>query len=207
MRAATVIRHSSEEVKTVGLKIGTLLAALLAVTLLATGCGGDEETQDDRAGEQDTREQTTEQTANKGDKMEDTRAGGERTDGGGSGREVTLSIEGEPGTGFSGTCSVGDEENELDGQVPESFGYDLEGRQLECKIRQEGAGSLEILLTGPGDRVEQQINSPGGTISLAYSENGVSSSTSSSEGSSSSVNQVVSNSSGGSSSSSSVSSR
>jgi hypothetical protein len=132
--------------------------------------------------------------------------GEERTGGGGSGREVTLRIDGEPGTEFSGTCNVGDEENELSGQVPESFGYDLEGQQLECEIRQEGTGSLEILLTGPGDRIQQRINNPGGTISLAYSENGVSSSTSSS-GSSSSVNQVVSNSSGVSSSSSSVSSR
>jgi hypothetical protein len=177
-----------------------LLVALLATAVLAAGCGGGEEAQDEGAEEQDTSGQKTEQTAN----IEDTTVGDERTSGGGSGREVTLRIEGDPGTRFSGTCNVGDEENELSGQVPESFGYDLEGQQLECEIRQEDAGSLEILLTGPGDRVEQQINAPGGTISLAFSENGVSSSTSSS---SSSVNQVVSSSSGGSSSSSSVSSR
>jgi hypothetical protein len=185
----------------VGSKIGALLVALLATAVLAAGCGGGEEAQDDGAEEQATSGQTTEQTAN----TEDTTVGEERTSGGGSDREVTLSIGGNPGTGFSGTCNVGDEENELSGQVPESFGYDLEGQQLECEIRQEDAGSLEILLTGPGDRIEQRINNPGGTISLAYSENGASSSTSSS-GSSSSVNQVVSNSSGGSSSSSSVSS-
>jgi hypothetical protein len=176
-----------------------LLVALLATVVLAAGCGGGEETQY-------TSGQTTEQTASTEGTTEDTTVGEERTGGGGSGREVTLSIEGDPGTGFSGTCNVGGEENELSGRVPESFGYDLEGQQLECEIRQEGAGSLEILLTGPGDRIEQRINNPGGTISLAYSENGVSSSTSSS-GSSSSVNQVVSSSSGGSSSSSSVSSR
>jgi hypothetical protein len=185
----------------VGSKIGALLVALLATAVLAAGCGGGEEAQDDGAEEQATSGQTTEQTAN----TEDTTVGEERTSGEGSDREVTLSIEGNPGTGFSGTCNVGDEENELSGQVPESFGYDLEGQQLECEIRQEDAGSLEILLTGPGDRIEQRINNPDGTISLAYSENGASSSTSSS-GSSSSVNQVVSNSSGGSSSSSSVSS-
>jgi hypothetical protein len=174
-----------------------LLVALLATVVLAAGCGGGEEAQDDGAEEQDTSGQTTEQTAN----IEDTTVGEERTSGGSSGREVTLRIEGDPGTGFSGTCNVGNEENELSGQVPESFGYDLEGQQLECEIRQEDAGSLEILLTGPGDRIEQRINNSGGTINLTYSENGVSSS-----GSSSSVNQVVSNSSGGSSSSSSVSS-
>ena len=199
MRTTTAVRRSSKVVSTVGPKIGALLVALLAVMVLAAGCGGGEEAQDDGG-------QTTEQTVDSEDTKEDTKVGEERTGGGGSGREVTLSIEGDPGTGFSGTCNVGDEENELSGQVPESFGYDLEGQQLECEIRQEGAGSLKILLTGPGDRIEQRINAPGGTISLAYSENGVSSSTSSS-GSSNSVNQVVSNSSGGSSSSSSVSSR
>ena len=202
MQTTTAVRRSSEVVSTVGTKIGALLVALLATAVLAAGCGGGEEAQDDGAEEQATSGQTTEQTAN----TEDTTVGEERTSGEGSDREVTLSIEGNPGTGFSGTCNVGDEENELSGQVPESFGYDLEGQQLECEIQQEGAGSLEILLTGPGDRIEQRISNPGGTISLAYSENGVSSSTSSS-GSSNSVNQVVSNSSGGSSSSSSVSSR
>ena len=201
MQTTTAVRRSSEVVSAVGPKIGALLVSLLATAVLAAGCGGGEEAQDDGAEEQDTSGQTTEQTAN----TEDTTVGEERTSGEGSDREVTLSIEGNPGTGFSGTCNVGVEENELSGQVPESFGYDLEGQQLECEIRQEDAGSLEILLTGPGDRIEQRINNPGGTISLAYSENAASSSTSSS-GSSSSVNQVVSNSSGGSSSSSSVSS-
>jgi hypothetical protein len=199
VQTTIAVRRSSEVASAVGPKIGALLVALLAVMVLAAGCGGGEEAQDDGG-------QSTEQTVDSENTKEDTKVGEERTGGGGSGREITLSIEGDPETGFSGTCSVGDEENELSGQVPESFGYDLEGQQLECKIRQEGAGSLKILLTGPGDRIEQQINNPGGTISLVYSENGVSSSTSSS-GSSSSVNQVVSNSSGGSSSSSSVSSR
>jgi hypothetical protein len=199
VQTTTAVRRSSKVVGTLGPKIGTLLVALLAVMVLAAGCGGGEEAQDDGG-------QTTEQAVDSESTQEDTKVGEERTDGGDSGREVTLSIEGDPGTGFSGTCSVGNEENELSGQVPESFGYDLEGQQLECEIRQEGAGSLKILLTGPGDRIEQRINNPGGTISLVYSENGVSSSTSSS-GSSSSVNQVVSNSSGGSSYSSSVSSR
>jgi hypothetical protein len=198
LQTTTAVQRSSEEVSTVGSKFGALLVALLAMTVLLTGCGGGEVAQD-------TSGQTTEQTANTDDKTEATKMGETTMGGRGSGREITLSIEGDPGTEFSGTCTVGEEENEFSGQVPESFGYDLEGQQLECEIRQEDAGSLKILLTGTGDRIEQQINNPGGTISLTYSENGVSSSTSSS-GSSSSVNQVVSNSSGGSSSSSSVSS-
>lgn len=196
------MQTTTTRVNPVGPKIGAFLVALLAIAILVTGCGGGEEAQNDGSGEQDT----SGQTANIEETTEDTTVGEERTGGGGSGREVTLSIEGDPGTEFSGTCSVGGEENELSGQVPESFGYDLQGQQLECEIRQDGAGSLQILLTGPGDRIEQRINNPDGTVSLTYSESGVSSSTSSS-GSSSSVNQVISTSSGSSSSSSSVSSR
>jgi hypothetical protein len=199
-----LIRHSSEKRKTTSLKSKLLLAALLAVMVFAAGCGGDEATQGDSTAGQDT----TEQTKGTGASTENTRAGGETTRGRDSGGGVTLSMEGDPGTEFSGTCSVGDEDNELSGEVPESFDYDLEGQQLECEIRQESAGNLNALLIGPGDRLEQQANTPGGTISLVYSENGVSSSTSSSGTSSSSVNQVVSSSSsGGSSSSASSSSR
>ena len=202
MQTATLIRRSSEKGETANLKSKILLATLLGVVVFATGCGGDEETQDDSTEGQGT----TEQTASTQDSTENTR--GENTMGRNSGGGVMLSIEGDSGTEFSGICSVGDEAYELSGEVPESFDYDLEGRQLECEIRQESAGNLNILLIGPGDRVQQQANTPGGTISLVYSENGVSSSTSSSGTSSSSVNQVVSSSSsGGSSSSASSSSR
>src|SRR5215212_4914763 len=73
------------------------------------------------------------------------------------------------------------------------------------RSRKDDSGTLEVLLTGPGDRIRQQTDNPGGTINLTYSENGSASSSSSSSVSSSSVNQVVSNSSSGSSSSSSSS--
>ena len=198
MQTATLIRRFSGKRETGSLKSKILLAALLAGMVFATGCGGDEKTQDDSTEGQDT----TEQTASTQDRTENTRAGGENTRGRDSRGGVTLSIEGDSGTEFSGTCSVGDEAYELSGEVPESFNYDLEGRQLECEIRQESAGNLNVLLIGPGNRIQQQANTPGGTISLVYSENGVSSSTSSSGASSSSVNQVVSSSSSGSSSSS-----
>jgi hypothetical protein len=198
VQTATLIRRSSGKRETASLKSKISLTALLAVMVFATGCGGDEETQDDSTEGQGT----TEQTKSIGASTENTRAGRENTRGKDSGGGVTLSVEGDSGTEFSGTCSVGDEAYELSGEVPESFDYDLEGQQLECEIRQESAGNLNVLLTGPGDRIQQQANTPGGTISLVYSENGVSSSTSSSGASSSSVNQVVSSSSSGSSSSS-----
>ncbi len=177
-----------------------LFVTLLAAAILVTGCGAEEEKQDDRADKQNTREQTAERNRNKDRTKEDTKVGKKGDEDKGSGGEVALEIGGDPGTAFSGVCSVGDEENEIGGEVPESFSYELGGRQLECEIRKEGtdSGALKVLLTGPGDHIEQQINSPGGAINLVYSENGVSSSTSSSgssSGSSSSVNQVVSSSS------------
>jgi hypothetical protein len=183
-----------------------LFVTLLAATVFIAGCSGDEETQNDSTDKQSTQEQTK----NKDRTKEDTKMRKKDPKDKGSGGKVTLEIGGDPGTAFSGTCSAGDEESELSGEVPDSFSYDLGGRQLDCEIRKESAGSgaLELLLTGPGgDRVQQRTDSPGGTISLSYSENGVSSSSTSSPGSSGSVNQVVSSSSSGTNSSSSSSTR
>src|SRR5215218_7026421 len=193
LQAAEDTRQPSRRRKSAGPNIKALLIALLASVVFAAGCGGSEETQSGSA-----EETTTDHEATKKSK--------ESTEGRGSDREITLSLEGDAGTGFSGTCSVGDEEESFEGQVPKSFSYELGGRQLECEIqKQDGSGTLEVLLTGPGDRVRQQTDDPGGTIKLTYSENGSASSSSSSSVSSSSVNQVVSNSSSGSSFSSSSS--
>jgi hypothetical protein len=95
-------------------------------------------------------------------------------------REVTLRIEGSPGTRFSGTCAVGNEEHAVGGKVPREFGYNLDGQELDCKVRKQsaGAGTLEVLLlAGSNVRSVQQTNAPGGTINLTYASNGVSSST------------------------------
>lgn len=197
LQAAEDNRQRSRRVKSIGPNFKALLIILLSLVVFAAGCGGSEETQDDSAEETTTKDEA---------RKEDTKKGAESTKGEGSGRGVTLSLEGDAGTGFSGTCSVGDEVESFEGEVPESFSYDLGGQQLECEIRkQAGDGTLEVLLTGPGDRIRQQIGSSGGTINLTYSENGGSSSSTSSSGSSSSVNQVVSSSSSGSSSSTSSS--
>ena len=113
--------------------------------------------------------------------------------GSGSPSAVVLDIEGTSKTEFSGVCAVGDEENAIEGQVPERFVYDLKGRKLDCKIRKvdNAAGELKVLLTAPGNHIVQQTSAPEGVINLTYSKNDVSSSSSSS----SSVNQVVSSSS------------
>jgi hypothetical protein len=94
--------------------------------------------------------------------------------------EATLEIQGNPGTEFSGTCTVGEEVNEIGGQAPERFTYQLDGRRIECEIRQESAGNLGVVFTaGASTSSVQQINSQGGTINLVY-ENGSLSSFSSS---------------------------
>ena len=135
---------------------------LLAMALALPACGGDEQ----ETGEK----QATEQEA-----AEKDRAGGK---GGGASEEVSLEIGGDSGAGFSGACYVGDEEFELDGQAPESFDYDLEGRRLECELLNEGPGSLEIVLVADGTRSVQQLNA--GTLNLlTYGDGLVSSSTSS----------------------------
>jgi hypothetical protein len=86
--------------------------------------------------------------------------------------EVVLRLEGGPKTTFSGLCSVGDDQNVLDGKVPKRFTFDPRGRELSCRIqkRDDGRGALKIILiAGNTTRSVQQTNAPGGTINLSYS--------------------------------------
>jgi hypothetical protein len=131
---------------------------------------------------------------------------------GGRGERVSLEIRGSPGTAFSGVCSVGDEEAELAGEVPQRFVYYPEGRKIHCELRKEdaGSGNLKVVLAGPGNRIVQQTNAESGTVELTLSGKGggsSSSSVSTSTNSSSSSSSSVSSSSVNSSSSSSSNSR
>jgi hypothetical protein len=169
------------------------LVALLVLAIFVVGCGGSEQAQDEPAEDQSTTEQTADAEAQAGTteaQEEDTEVKGESAGSEGSNQKVTLEIEGDPGTQFSGVCSVGEEERNLGGQVPQSFVYDLKGQRLECQIQKEstGAGSLKITLLSEDNRSLQQISTSGGTVNLIFSGDGIFSSSSSS---SSSVNQVV----------------
>jgi len=85
--------------------------------------------------------------------------------------EVVLRLEGGPTTTFSGLCSVGGEQNVLDGRVPKRFTFDPGGRELSCRIqkRDEGQGALKIILiAGNATRSVQQTNSPGSAINVTY---------------------------------------
>lgn len=124
-------------------------------------------------------------------------------EGGGRGERVSLEIRGSPGTAFSGVCSVGDEQAEIAGEVPQRFVYYPEGREIHCELRKEdaGSGNLKVVLAAPGNRIVQQTNAESGNVELTFSGNGGSSSVSTSTTSSGSGSQVSSSSSSVSSSS------
>lgn len=91
-----------------------------------------------------------------------------------SGRgDVTLRIQGDQGARFSGACSVGEERRELSGQAPESFEFDLKGRELSCEINKQGSRSdeLEIVLSGENVHAEQRLTGEQGTSKITYDGN------------------------------------
>jgi putative autotransporter adhesin-like protein len=111
--------------------------------------------------------------------------------------QALLELKGDSGTEFSGSCAVGDEEpEEISGQVPQSFTYDLDGKPLKCEITSEG--NIEANLTAGNTNSVQRFD--GGTLSLSYENGSISSSVSSSSGSSrqvsSSSSQISSSSAG-----------
>jgi hypothetical protein len=112
--------------------------------------------------------------------------------------EVTLKIEGSPGTEFSGTCIVGGkEEKKLSGRVPKRFIHELDGQRLECQIRKQSSNSGEMKVefsAGGHTNSVQQTSTQGGSLTLRYDGHGsigvVSSSTSVSGNQANSTSQV-----------------
>jgi hypothetical protein len=97
--------------------------------------------------------------------------------------DLTLRIAGDEGTRFSGVCSVGEEEHDINGRVPQSFEYDLNDRQLACEIRKQSAqdAGLKVVLKGENTRsVHRSVGGEDAVIRLAYQDGTVSSSMSSS---------------------------
>ena len=103
---------------------------------------------------------------------------------GGNVREATLEIEGDPGTGFSGTCTIGDEEREVSGQVPERFVLELDGQRLECEIHKQSTGTMNVVVDADGVDHVLRTDSRRATVRIVYSDQGYSSSIQSSGGSS-----------------------
>ncbi len=124
--------------------------------------------------EEETEEKAEGQAESAGERAAET-GGADRGEQG-----VKLKLKGGPETRFSGTCSVGADENSIGGEVPETLNYKLNGRELQCEIQNRGAGPLRVvLLGGDEDRSVFRTNARGGTIKLTYSSNGISSSISS----------------------------
>jgi hypothetical protein len=91
--------------------------------------------------------------------------------------EVTLKIEGSPGTEFSGTCIVGGKvEKKISGSVPKRFIYDTHGQRLECQIRKHSSNSAEMKVefsAGGGETNSvQQSSTQGGSLILRYDGDG-----------------------------------
>jgi hypothetical protein len=85
--------------------------------------------------------------------------------------EVLIRLEGDPGTTFSGLCSVGEQREVLSGRVPKLFAFDLKGRGLSCRIEKQGGGNGDlkvVLVAGETTRSVQQTNAPGSIINVSY---------------------------------------
>jgi hypothetical protein len=107
---------------------------------------------------------------------------GER-DRSGSGK---LGISGDKEVRFSGECSIGDDERDIGGKVPQR--YDLDGRELACEIRRTDAenGELKVVVSDENTRFVQRIEGGDTVVRLTYEDGSVSSSTVSSGGQASS---------------------
>ena len=102
-------------------------------------------------------------------------AKGESADATAPSGEVTLKIEGSPGTAFSGTCIIGGKEKKVSGRVPKRFIYELDGQPLECEIRKQSSNSGEMKVefsAGDDTNSVQQTSIQGGSIALRYDGHG-----------------------------------
>jgi hypothetical protein len=139
----------------------TVLIALILFTLAAASCA--------------ERGQASESTENRAN----TEGSGDEKD---RGRKATLELQGESGTEFSGSCTVGDQEpEEISGQVPETFTYKPKKRPLDCEISSDDEVQVDLTV---GKNVHSVQRISGGTLNLTYEKGSISSVASSSSGSS-----------------------
>jgi hypothetical protein len=85
--------------------------------------------------------------------------------------EVTLKIDGSPGTEFSGTCIVGGKVEKVSGRVPKRFIYEPDGQRLECEIRKQSSNSGQMNVefrAGGNTNSVQQTSTQGGSVTLRY---------------------------------------
>lgn len=185
-------------------RVATLVSTLAALLMLA-GCGesagagnadgseaGDRQPAAERGTDRqtsDNRNTETEKEANEHSTDTEGRAGEEKEAPGAdaaekatnaslgsmdASREVILEIEGNEAR-FTGTCSVGGEERRLDGRTPERYAFSPDDGKLQCEIRGEGPGTLNVVLAAGNDvRSVQQSGAGGSKVSLTYTEDRIS---------------------------------
>jgi hypothetical protein len=124
-------------------------------------------------------------------------AKGEAADATAPSGEVTLKIEGSPGTEFSGTCIIGGKEKKVSGRVPKRFIFEPDGQRLECQISKQSSNSGEMKVefsAGDDANSVQQTSTQGGSLTFLYESHGstalITSSTSVSGNQANSTSQV-----------------
>ena len=90
---------------------------------------------------------------------------------------LVLEVGGDPGTRFSGVCSVGGKEKTIAGTVPERHAFEPGDAGLECEINKKDGGAPEVVVEGDGVRSVQRTD--GGTVRFALLGGDLSSATSS----------------------------
>ena len=124
--------------------VASSAALLFAVLLLLGACSGETGQGDgDPEDRREPRREPTEETMPVTSGPETTAEGPPKITLGeepGGPPEVVLRLEGGPKTTFSGLCSVGDDQNVLDGRVPKRFTFDPGGRELSCRIQKRDGG-------------------------------------------------------------------
>jgi hypothetical protein len=161
--------------ETVGARaIVPVATLLLAVLLFAGACSDETRKPDERSSPATEKTEVTEEpTSASTTRLETTEDSPPEISLGDPGGkpDAVIRLEGDPGTTFSGLCSVGEKRSVLSGQVPKRFEFDLKGRQISCRIekRDGGTGDLEVILVaGDSTRSVQQTNAPGGVIEVSY---------------------------------------
>ena len=88
-------------------------------------------------------------------------------------QKLTLEVGGDPGTGFSGVCSVEEKEKTIGGRVPQRYVFELGDAGLECEIsKKSDGGALQVVVAGEGVRSVQHTGATEGTIRFTFSEGG-----------------------------------
>lgn len=147
-----------------------MLAAFLFAFLLAAGCsgGGDNTTGTGSTDLPDRTLAATPETTASTSQTPSTPTPGTTALSSG----VTLRLEGNAGTKFSGVCTTGAKDEVLVGQVPKRYSFDLRGQTLSCSITKQSPNKSSlrvILLDGGNTRSIQQTKSQNSAVNISYS--------------------------------------